>query len=293
MTMSKPLLVGTDPETPISVLRRFAITTLRQSLEDFTVLAAMPVAGMTNPVTGLPSIAGVAILVDDAAGRVNYYRHGRATVSSELTVDLTPGAVESLACCPDEPIVASARPLGTAGSPLLSVCTLTHRGTQIGTGTVHTVGLPGDGPTAPPNRGTDPLAERAGTDIGELMAVEPLTVRDRFVRLRQHPDPMINNMIGIVHGGVSSAGLELAAAAAINHNQDHPFHTASIRVNFLRPFLAGSQVGAGSVGAGSHNAESHYEGSVLRIGRTSAVADAQAIGPDGKAAVIARITAYR
>ena len=32
---------------------------------------------------------------------------------------------------------------------------------------------------------------------------------------------------------------------------------------------------------------------MLRIGRTSAVADAQAIGPDGKVAVIARVTAYR
>lgn len=288
MTMSTPLLVGADPETPISVLRRFSITTLEQSLEAFTVLAAMPVSGMTNPVTGQPSIAGLAILVDDAAGRVNYYRQGGPTVSSELTVDLSPGAIESLGRWPDEPVLAAAGPLGPAGSPLLSVCTLTHRGTEIGTGTVHTVGLPGDGPPEPQNRGSDPLADRPGIDIGELMAVEPLTVRDGFVRLCQRPDPMVNNMIGIVHGGVSSAGLELAAAAAINHTQDHPFQTASIRVNFLRPFLAGADAGAES-----HDAQSHYEGSVLRIGRTSAVADAQAIGPDGKVAVIARVTAYR
>jgi uncharacterized protein (TIGR00369 family) len=168
------------------------------------------------------------------------------------------------------------------------VCTLTHRGTQIGTGTVHTVGLPGDGPAEPPIRGEDPLAARPGTDIGDLMAVEPLTARDGFVRLRQHPDPMVNNMIGIVHGGVSSAGLELAAAAAINHEQHRPFRTASIRVNFLRPFLSNTRAGTEAADAGSV-----YEGTVLRIGRTSAVADAQAIGPDGKAAVIARVTAYR
>ena len=90
---------------------------------------------------------------------------------------------------------------------------------------------------------------------------------------------MINNLIGIVHGGVSSAGLELAASAAMNDGQDVPFRTASIRVNFLRPFFAGAQ--------------SLYEGSAVRIGRTSAVADAKAVGDDGKVSVIARVTGYR
>ena len=90
---------------------------------------------------------------------------------------------------------------------------------------------------------------------------------------------MINNLIGIVHGGVSSAGLELAAAAAFNHEQAVPFRTASIRINFLRPFVAGAQ--------------SVYEATALRIGRTSAIADAAAIGDDGKAAVLARVTGYR
>ena len=55
--------------------------------------------------------------------------------------------------------------------------------------------------------------------------------------------------------------------------------TASIRVNFLRPFVAGAQ--------------SVYEATALRIGRTSAIADATAVGADEKAAVIARVTGYR
>ncbi len=283
----RPQLVGTDPETPISVLRRFAITTLEQSLEDFTVLAAMPVARMTNPFTGQPSIAALAILVDDVAGRVNYYRHGHPTVSSELTVDLCPGTVDNLNRWPDEPVLADARPLGGDGSPLLSVCTLTHRDTVIGTGTVRTVGL-GTGPSEPPaSRGPDPLAGRPGTGLAELMAVEPWTTGepggDGTYRLRQLPDPMVNNMIGIVHGGVSSAGLELVGAAALDHGQDRPFRTASIRVNFLRPFLAATDAGA----------QSGYEGTALRVGRTAAVADARAVGAAGKPAVIARVTAYR
>lgn len=185
---------GADPETPISVLRRFSITTLEQSLEAFTVLAAMPVSGMTNPVTGQPSIAGLAILVDDAAGRVNYYRQGadgvqRTDRRPEPGRDREPGPLARRTRS------GRGRTAGTGCSPLLSVCTLTHRGTEIGTD-VHTVGLPGDGLPNRRNRGSDPLADRPGTDIGELMAVEPLTVRDGFVRLCQRPDPMVNNRSG-------------------------------------------------------------------------------------------------
>jgi uncharacterized protein (TIGR00369 family) len=111
------------------------------------------------------------------------------------------------------------------------------------------------------------------------MALGPPSIEDGAQRLHQRPDPMVNNLIGIVHGGVSSAGLELVAAAAINHEQSEPFRTASIRVNFLRPFIAGAQ--------------SVYEGTALRIGRTSAIGDATAIGDDGKTAIIARVTGYR
>jgi hypothetical protein len=38
--------------------------------------------------------------------------------------------------------------------------------------------------------------------------------------------------------------------------------------------------------------ESRYVGTALRVGRRSGVADAQAIGPDGQPALIARVTAY-
>lgn len=271
---------GLDPETPLSVLRRFEITTLQQDMTDFTVEAQMPMAGMHNPFTGLPSLAGLAILVDDVAGRVNYHRcpDGQWTVSSELTVDLSPGALERVVSGPDDPVVASARPVGPPGATLLSVCTLSHRGTVIGGGTVRTMPLPG-GPEAPLPRGDDPLVRTDRTSLAELMAVEPLPVVDGVYRLRQHADPMINNLIGIVHGGVSSAGLELVAAAAFNHGQESALRTASIRVNFLRPFSAGAQ--------------SVYEAKALRIGRSSAVADATALGADGKAAVIARVTGYR
>lgn len=280
MTTSLPHAEGLDPETPLSVLRRFGIATLEQNFDDFTVVAAMPLAGMVNPYTGQPSVAGLAVLVDDVAGRVNYYRRGRRvwTVSSELTVEITPGALASVHAAPDEPVIASARPLGPPGATLLSVCTLTHAGTVIGGGTVHTVPLTG-GPDEPLRRGDDPLVRTTETTLAELMAAEPLGGESGTYRMRQTPDPMVNNLIGIVHGGVSSAGLEVVASAAINHEQDQPLQTGSIRVNFLRPFIAGAQ--------------SVYEATALRIGRTSAVGDARAVGDDGKVAVIARVTGYR
>jgi uncharacterized protein (TIGR00369 family) len=271
---------GVDPETPISVIRRFAITTHERDLSQFTVVAAMPVGGMCNPFTGMPTVAGLAVLVDDVAGRVNYDRCGRGqwTVSSELAVEMSPGAIDSLLAEPDEPVVASARPVGPGGATLLAICTLTHRGTVIGGGTVRTMPIIG-GPEEPTGRGDDPLKRTPETSLAHLMAVEPMAAADGTYRLRQRPDPMINNLIGIVHGGVSSAGLELVAAAAINHEQSEPFRTASIRINFLRPFLAGAQ--------------SVYEGTALRIGRTSAIADSRAVGDDGKTSVIARVTGYR
>jgi uncharacterized protein (TIGR00369 family) len=269
-----------DPETPISVIRRFAITTLERDLSQFTVVGAMPIGGMCNPFTGLPTVAGLAVLVDDVAGRVNYDRCGRGqwTVSSELAVEMSPGAIDSILAAPDEPVVANARPLGPAGATLLAICTLTHRGTVIGGGTVRTMPISG-GPDEPVVRGDDPVERTPETSLAQLMAVEPIASGEGTYRLHQRPDPMINNLIGIVHGGVSSAGLELVAAAAINHEQSEPFRTASIRINFLRPFFAGAQ--------------SIYEGTALRIGRTSAIADSRAVGDDGKTSVIARVTGYR
>lgn len=282
--MADQSLTGLDPETPLTVLNRFGIRTLEENLTDCTVTAAMPVAGMRNPFTGEPSLATLAVLVDDAAGRANYYRRpaGQWTVSSELTLEMSPGAMESLLADPDEPVIAAARPLGPSGVPMLAICTLTHRGAVIGGGTVHTVPLEA-GPDGPLRRGADPVIRSATTTLAQLMAVEPMETRDGGYRLHQQPDPMINNLIGIVHGGVSSAGLELVASAAINHGQDQPFQTTSLRVNFLRPFFASDEAGAQSL----------YEGTALRIGRMSAVGDARAVGRDGKAAVIARLTGYR
>ena len=97
--------------------------------------------------------------------------------------------------------------------------------------------------------------------------------------IHQRQNSALNNTLGIVHGGVSAAGLGLAASAVINADlSGDRLQTSSLRVNYLRPFFSGG--------------ESRYVGTALRVGRRSGVAEAQALGPDGQVALIARVTAY-
>jgi uncharacterized protein (TIGR00369 family) len=99
--------------------------------------------------------------------------------------------------------------------------------------------------------------------------------------LAQCVDPILNNSLGIVNGGVASAGLELVASAAVNNGAVTGgfLRTASVRVNFMRPFFAGER--------------SRYVGTPLRVGRSTAIGDAQAVDDSGKVALTARLTAYR
>jgi uncharacterized protein (TIGR00369 family) len=127
-----------------------------------------------------------------------------------------------------------------------------------------------DSPTGPLPPGS--LADRMAVRVAESGGAGKVLVQD--------PDPVLNNSLRIVHGGVSAMALELVGSAAVNDGRDdEPLHTASLRVNFLRRFHSGP--------------ESRYVGTPLRVGRNSGVAEARAIGADGKPAIIARVTAYR
>jgi uncharacterized protein (TIGR00369 family) len=95
----------------------------------------------------------------------------------------------------------------------------------------------------------------------------------------QLQDPVLDNTMGVVDGGIASTGLAVVASAAVNAGREDRLVTASLRVNFVRPFLSGDQ--------------SRYVGTPLRVGRSSGIADAQAIGADRRVASTARMTAYR
>jgi uncharacterized protein (TIGR00369 family) len=261
---------------PLSTaLGRFGLCGVLDSPDPF--VSSMPLAGLVNPVTGAPTVGPLAVLVDHAGGLVNHYRKAADewTLTSELTLEITPDALRVVADNPDLVAVATARPSGHRGaSDALGCCEITVGDAAIGIGTVRSfyITRAGEHPTEWPPADID---GQRPTDLAEIMAID---VDDANV-IHQRQNSALNNTMGIVHGGVSAAGLELAASAALNTGRSGALlQTASLRVNYLRPFFSGG--------------ESRYVGTALRVGRRSGVADAQAIGPDGQPALIARVTAY-
>jgi uncharacterized protein (TIGR00369 family) len=270
---------GHHIDAPIHLLRRFGIEVLIADQESAVVEMAMPLGGMRNPFTDLSTVATLGVLIDAVSGVSNHFRRREAewAVSTELTIELNPESTERAAAIGAFPVLASGRPLGPRDSgTALSVCTLTCDGVVIGGGTVRSCYVRPEALdlSAP----VEALVKARNSSLAELMAVEPAPSTDGVRVLCQHPDPLLNNPLGVVNGGVAAAGLELAASAVANTG-DVPMRTASLRVNFLRPFRAGERT--------------RYEATPLRIGRGTAVADARAIRDDGKVAVSARVTAYR
>lgn len=261
---------------PLSTaLGRFGLGPVLDSPDPF--ISSMPLAGLTNPVTGAPTLGPLAVLVDHAAGLVNHYRKtdDEWTLTSELTLEITPQALQVVADNPDVPAIATARPTGARGAnTALGCCEITVGDAVIGIGTVRSFYIAREGE----HPAEWPLVDVDGqrpTDLRDIMAIDI----DEPNVIHQRQNAALNNTLGIVHGGVSAAGLELAASAAINVDRSGELlHTASLRVNYLRPFFSGG--------------ESRYVGSVLRVGRRSGVAEAQAVGPDGQPALLARVTAY-
>jgi uncharacterized protein (TIGR00369 family) len=264
-----------DLETPDSIQVRFGITYVESRPAEATAALSMPMERFRNPFTGAPTVGPLAILVDAAAGIVNHYRRrpGQWTVSSELSMDLSLDGVGDL----DGPVLATAHTLGPLGTTSLGICTLSYDGMVIGGGTVRSFFIDAD--DVVPQYRSETLRRSAETTFADLMAAHVADSGAATV-LAQRVDRNLNNDIDIVHGGVAAAGLELAASAAVNRDRsDGLLQTASVRVNFLRPFFAG--------------ADSRYEGTPLRVGRNTGVGDAKAIGDGGRVAITARVTAYR
>lgn len=84
--------------TPGPVQARFGIQWLEADIREATTVMSMPAANMLNPFTGHPTLSPLAVLVDDAGGMVNFYRHGpnEWAVSSELAMDFSPDAMATI-----------------------------------------------------------------------------------------------------------------------------------------------------------------------------------------------------
>jgi uncharacterized protein (TIGR00369 family) len=262
-------------------LGRFGIVTAEEGPQ--RCVASIPGGGMINPLTGRQTVAALAMLVDHIGGLINHHRRGSGewTLSSELSLDLAPDALTQIASAPELPVIGTGRPCGRKGPNALRLCEFTHRDSVVATATVRSfyIDVPGnlakwpEGPTGPLPLGS--LADRMAVRVGESGGAGKVLVQDS--------DPVLNNSLGIVHGGVSAMALELVGSAAVNENpDDRPLNTASLRVNFLRQFCTSPD-----------GPESRYEGTALRVGRGSGVAEARAVDANGKPAIIARVTAYR
>jgi len=260
-----------------TALGRFGIATLVDSPDPF--VSSMPISGLVNPLTGFLTVAPLAVLVDHAAGLVNHYRRatGEWTVSSELSLEVAPTALRVIADSSEVPVVATAHPTGGRGASAFGMCEMTLGDAVIGIGTVRSVYVAHPGEF--PQEWTALVDGPRPTELAEIMALQTDDANGSPL-IHQRQNPALNNSLGIVHGGVAAAGLELAASAALNPGRsEQPLQTASLRVNFLRQFVSGDR--------------SRYVGTALRVGRRSGVAEAQAIGADGEVALIARVTAYR
>ena len=243
--MSHPL------NTPLG---RFGIVTSEEG--PHRCIASIPAGGMINPLTGMPTVAPLAMLVDHIGGLINHHRRtpDEWTLSSELSLELASDALEVIASAPEIPVIGTGRPCGRKGPNSLGLCEFTHRDSVIATATVRSfyIQAPGnlanwpEGPTGPLPPGS--LADRMAVRVGESGGAGKVLVQDS--------DPVLNNSLGIMHGGVSAMALELVGSAAVNDNRDDRLlNTASLRVNFLRQFRSGP--------------ESRYVGTPLRVGRST------------------------
>ncbi|WP_237572000.1 PaaI family thioesterase [Mycolicibacterium lacusdiani] len=261
--------------TPIG---RFDIDTLEEGPTGCR--ATMPIRDMVNPVTGLPSLASLAMLLDHIGGVVNFRRQATDewTVSSELALEASPDAAAVIAAADDALVLGTSLPLGAKTATALAECVFRIGDAVIASGTVRSFYI--ESPETFAESPFDAGSMEPRTGLAAKASVGPARTDGTTVVLAQSHDRVLENTMGVVHGGVASAGLEMAASAAVNAGRtDDPLTTASLRVNFLRQFLAGD--------------ESRYEATPLRVGRRSGVADAQAVGVDGRVAITARLTAYR
>jgi uncharacterized protein (TIGR00369 family) len=259
-------------------LGRFGIETFEEGRD--RCVASIPVRGLVNPLTGLPTVAPLAMLVDHAGGLINHARRAPQewTVSSELSLEVAPEAADIIAASPERDVTAISRPLGRKNIAALGQCELSVGDELIATATVRSfyITVPADLAAWP----EEPAGSLPGQGLAELMAVEIGETGGAAAVLVQRDDPVLNNSVGAVHGGVSSMGLELVGSAAVNSDMAvRPYGTASLRVNFLRPFHGGG--------------EAHYRAKTAHVGRSSGVAEVQAVGSDGRVALLARLTAYR
>jgi len=115
--------------------------------------------------------------------------------------------------------------------------------------------------------------EIANVPIGETLGFRPVEVEAGRIVFAGKPAAGSLNLIGTIHGGWSAAILDTAMALAALTTLDarHDFTTLDLKLNFLRPIAAGSEVRA--------------EGKVIHGGRRIALCEGRLVDGAGKVLV--------
>ncbi|CAM3209413.1 uncharacterized protein (TIGR00369 family) [Williamsia muralis] len=269
---SRPAVAAVEP-TPVE--RRFGITIVEADPRTGRSLLTMDVASLENTETGVRSLGPLALMLDGSGGLSNHVVRpdDTWTVTSELSMDLNRAAMVS-----SGEVVASFRSIGFDSVQALSLTTFRIGGIEVGTGLIRSVFVPARGVDL--QRPRNPASPSRHATLLEQLSLRVDGASSGY-SLIPMLDPDLNNDIGSVHGGVVAIALELVAVGALQSKQgDSDAHySGSLRINYLRPM----KVGDGA----------RYNATPVRIGRGTAVADSVAIGADGQASAIARVTRYR
>lgn len=260
---------------PNTVERRFGVEIVDVDPDAGDTVLTMNLDAFRNQENGLRSLGPLALLLDGSGGMANHLVRppDMWTITSELSIDLDRAAMTA-----DGDVVASARSIGSDSKQALSLTTFRMGGVEVGTGLIRSFYVPAQG--VEPVRPQDPMCVVENTTLLDRMSVRSETDTKGYALIPM-PDPILNNDMGMVHGGVVAATLELVAQGSLRLAQDDSDgkYTGSMRINYLRPMRVGGSA--------------RYTASPVRVGRGTAVMDGVAIGDDGRPSAIARVTAYR
>jgi acyl-coenzyme A thioesterase PaaI-like protein len=277
--MTNPASGAYDPYRTNPIHARFGITLVDWDGDTRSAETAFAGGGSMNPLTGEPTTAQLALIVDDIGSRVNFDpARDHSPFTTESTLVVTAAAVDASSGANPPSVRTVGRPVGGHDTDSLAACTVSASGAVIASAFVRTIHTR----TAPAMAVALGLASDQGVrpaSLAEMLAVAEGPSERRDPVLIQHDDPTILDPTGHVYGGVAATALELVAHGAIDRaSAAVRFRTGSLRVNHLRPLVPGRHC--------------RYVGDALHISNSVAIADARAVGDDGEVAAVARLTAY-
>ncbi|WP_051721258.1 MULTISPECIES: PaaI family thioesterase [Actinomycetes] len=270
----------TDAYVQNTVERRFKLNVDEEDQTGATASMSLPMDGLSQLSTPDRALGPISFLVDGACGLVNHYKSppNSFAITSELSFDVATDVAASA-----DVVVARARLVASTASSSLAECSLYAAGAEIGVGTVRSFYV--SATATPVERCPETLESTDGVSLAELLRVS-ISADDTSSGARadavvvQQADPVLNNYMGIVHGGVIASSMDVAAHSALARmGAGGPLHTASMRISYLRPTTLGGR--------------SRYEARVQHAGRSSGICETTAFDKSGAVSAVARVTCHR